>query len=147
MKNLTFLLMGLILLFSCDKEEASTKNSSCTKSEENYSDDNGAALNLTSQGWYLEENELGGVNVGVTITGTIEGDSATIMTYGDGVISNTKIEINSGKEFNQKFQIFFTSAPLSEEYITTSTLIMVFNGQDTLQTEISSCSLENTQYQ
>jgi hypothetical protein len=147
MKNIALLLIGLIVLVSCDKESDSPNGSSCTKGEENYSNNNGATLNLTSQEWYLEENELGGVNGGVNIVGSIEGDSATIRTAGDGLLYYAKIELNSAKEFNQRIEIFFTSSPLTEEYITTSTLIMVFNGQDTLKTEISSCSLKNIQYQ
>ncbi|WP_145993594.1 hypothetical protein [Tenacibaculum dicentrarchi] len=117
------------------------------KSAEIYNNDNGAVLNLTSQKWNLKENGIGGVDVGVTIVGTIQGDSASIRTYGDGLIYDAKIELNNNKEFNQKFGIFFTSSPSSEEYVTANTIIMVFNGQDTLKANISSCSLENSQYQ
>ena len=147
MKKITVLLIGLTILFSCSKEDDSSKEITCIKNEEIYNNDNGAVLNLTSQKWYLEKNGIGGINVGVNIVGTIQGDSASIRTYGDGLIGDAKIELNNKKEFNQKFGIFFTSSPLSEEYVTANTIIMVFNGQDTLKANISSCSLENIQYQ
>ncbi|MBN2173035.1 MAG: hypothetical protein JW731_02805 [Bacteroidales bacterium] len=147
MKKITVLLIGLTIFFSCSKEDDSSKETTCIKSTENYNNDNGAVLNLTSQKWYLKENGIGGVDVGVNIIGTIQGDSAYIRTYGDGLIGDAKIELNNKKEFNQKFGIFFTSSPSSEKYITANTIIMVFNGQDTLKANISSCSLENSQYQ
>jgi hypothetical protein len=147
MKIKTFLLIGFVVLVSCNKENESHKNASCIKTEESFNNDNGSILNLTRQKWYLEENEGGGVNVGVIISGKIQGDSATIQNYGDGVINNVKIELNNKKEFNQNFGIFFTTSPLSGEYISAHTLIMLFNGQDTLKAEIKSCSLQNLQYQ
>ncbi|HKM92764.1 MAG TPA: hypothetical protein VJY41_03840 [Prolixibacteraceae bacterium] len=145
MKNLTLLLIALMAFISCNKEDDSIKAETCVKSEENYSNDNGTTLNLTTQKWYLEENSIGGIDVGVNITGTIVGDSASLRTYGDGLIGDCEIKLNKKKEFDQKIGIFFTSSPLSDEYITTTTLIMVFNGQDTLQTKINSCSLKNIQ--
>ncbi len=145
MKKLTILIISLITIISCNKENDTLKNTSCIKSAENYNNDNGAVLDLVSQNWYLEKNSIGGINVGVNIIGAIQGDSASIRTYGDGLIGNTKIELNSENKFNQEFGIFFTSSPSSEEYITAYTVIMVFNGQDTLQANISSCSLENIQ--
>ena len=146
MKKFTFLLIGLLALISCNKEEDPFKGESCMKTEESFTNDNGTALNLTMQEWWLEENTIGGVNVEVTITGTIVGDSAFVRGYGDGLIGETKIKLNKKKEFNQKFGNFFTSSPLSEEYINGRTVITVFNGQDTLMAEINSCPLKNVQY-
>lgn len=145
MKKLSILLMGLGVIISCSKENTAPSKTSCMKSAESYNNNNGAVLDLNSQKWYLEKNGIGGVNVGVNIIGSIQGDSATIRTFGDGLISDFKIELNSENEFNQEFGIFFTSSPSSEEYFTANTIIMVFNGQDTLQANISSCSLENIQ--
>lgn len=147
MKKMTILLVGLVVFISCSKEDDTIKNTSCTKSEESFNNDKGAVLNFTSQEWQIEENEIGGVNVGVTIKGTIQGDSATIRTYGDGLISDAKIELDSKNEFNQEFGLFFTSSPLTEEYVSANTLLMVFSGKDTLKAEINSCSLYNIQYQ
>lgn len=115
------------------------------KSEETYSNNNGAILTLISQKWHLKENMIGGVDVGVIIQGTIQGDSAKIRTYGDGLIRDAKIELNNKNEFNQDCGIFFTSSKSSEEYLTANTIIMVFSGQDTLKADIISCSLKNIQ--
>lgn len=147
MKKITLFLIGLIVLVSCKKEDDSLRDTSCTKSEESYNNDKGAILNLTSQKWHLKGNEIGGVDVGVNIVGTIQGDSAKIRTYGDGLIGDAKIELNNKNEFNQDFGIFFTSSKLSGEYITANTIIMVFAGQDTLKAMINSCSLKNIQQQ
>ncbi len=147
MKKLTFLLIVLIVLVSCEKEEDSFKETSCTKSEESYKNDNGAMLTLTSQKWHLKENEIGGVDVGVIIKGTIQGDSVKIRTYGDGLIADAKIELTNKNEFNQELGIFFTSSQSSEEYYVANTVIMVFNGIDTLKANINSCSLKNIQQQ
>jgi len=144
-KKMKLLLIGLIVLVSCKKEDNSLRETSCTKSEESYNIDKGSILNLTSQHWHLKENEIGGVDVGVNIIGTIQGDSAKIRTYGDGLIGDAKIELNNKNEFNQDFGIFFTSSKSSEEYFTANTIIMVFYGQDTLKANINSCSLKNIQ--
>lgn len=147
MKKITILLIGFITIFSCSKIDDTPNKTSCIKSKENYNNNKGAVLELTRQKWYLEKNDIGGVNVGVNIIGSIQGDSASIRTYGDGLIADTKIELNSEKEFNQEFGLFFSSSPISEEFITANTIIMVFSGQDTLKANISSCSLENIQCQ
>lgn len=49
MKNFTFLLISLVVLISCKKEENSFNGETCIKTEENYSNDNGTELNLTMQ--------------------------------------------------------------------------------------------------
>lgn len=146
MKKLTILLIGVVAMISCSKEDATTKEVTCQKSTESYNNNNGAILTLTSQEWHLKENEIGGIDVGVNIRGTIQGDSAKIRTYGDGLIGDAKIELNDKSEFSQDFGIFFTSSPSSEEFIAANTIIMVFSGQDTLKANISSCSLENIQH-
>ena len=137
-------LLGLFFLNSCSQKDDTDNGvncSKCSKSEKNYSDDKGTALNLTSQEWHLDKNSLGGVDVGVTISGSVKGDSATIRTFGDGLIYDSKIILNSKKEFKQDAGIFFTSSPLSEDNIIAHTLVLVYNGLDTLKVEIESCPL------
>ena len=146
MKKLAILLIGVVAMISCSKEDATNKEVTCQKSTESNNKNNGDILTLTSQEWKLKENEIGGIDVGVNIRGTIQGDSAKIRTYGDGLIGDAKIELNDKSEFSQDFGIFFTSSPSSEEFIAANTIIMVFSGQDTLKAKISSCSLENIQH-
>ncbi len=145
MKKITFLLLVLVLAVSCSEDDNSPKETSCYKSAESFNNANGIVLNLTSQKWYMKENNLGGVDLGVSINGDIQRDSATIETYGDGCFGNAKIDLNSQKTFNQDFGISFTTSPISDKYITVTTTILVFSGQDTLKADISSNPLENVQ--
>jgi hypothetical protein len=143
LKTLAIILIGFSIFSSCKKDDDSNETISCVKSGEKYSDTHGTSLNLDRQTWYLNKNALGGINVGVTIEGSIQGDSATIRTYGDGVIYDTEIKLNAKKEFDQNTNIFFTVAPPHQEYISAHSLIMVFSGKDTLKQEINSCPLKN----
>lgn len=145
LRNFSLLLIITLVLISCGDKNETKSGISCTKNEEIYSNPKGIVLNLSSQEWYLKQNTIGGVDVGVTISGFIQGDSATIRTYGDGLISDWKINLNSEKKFNQNVGIFFTSGPLSQKTITANTIIMVYKQQDTLKVELSSCPLENIQ--
>ena len=146
MRRFIIALLGLFVLSSCSQNADSDSDSGikCCKGEEHYSDAKGTVLNLTKQEWHLKKNGLGGVDVGVVISGSTNGDSATIRTYGDGLIYDLKIGLNSRKEFKQEASIFFTSSPLTEDKIIAPTLIMVFRGQDTLKVEIQSCQLQSS---
>lgn len=141
-KNLfTLLVLTSCILTSCNDDENNYLKNECAKGEEVYDGEDGSKLTLTNQYWYLEENDLNGVDVGVSIVGSIEGDSATIRTYGDGVFSDTKIPLNADDEFNQEYQIYFTSSPSTQDTVIAETVIMVYQAQDTLKVNISSCEL------
>jgi hypothetical protein len=145
LQKISLLLFIILSLASCGEKNDTKSEISCTKDEESYSNQKGATLNLTAQEWHLKQNTLGGVDVGVNISGSIQGDSATIRTFGDGVISDWKIDLSAEKKFKQDVGIFFTTGPLSEKTITANTLIMVYNQKDTLIVKLSSCPLQNIQ--
>ncbi|MDD3077632.1 MAG: hypothetical protein PHH37_00825 [Paludibacter sp.] len=140
MKKIAFLLLPLFLSISCADNVNSKRNIFSVKGTESYSDSIGAKLNLESQKWFFEENSLGGIDVGVTLKGSIVGDSVTIRGFGDGLISDGKIELNSRNEFSGDYYIYFTvsSNELSRDSITANSLIMVYNAKDTLKVKISS---------
>jgi len=143
LKKISLLLFIILALASCGEKNDTQSEISCTKNEESYSNQKGATLNLTGQEWHLKQNILGGVDVGVNISGSIQGDSATIRTYGDGLINDWKIDLNAEKKFKLDVGIFFTTGPLSEKTITANTLIMVYNQKDTLIVKLSSCPFSN----
>jgi len=145
LRSISILFFIALALTSCEDKNETKPVISCTKNEESYSNQKGIVLNLSSQVWHLQQNTIGGVDVGLTISGSIQGDSATIRTYGDGLISDWKFNLNSEKKFKQDVGIFFTSGPLSEKTITAKTVIMVYKQQDTLKVELSSCPLQNIQ--
>jgi hypothetical protein len=141
--KISLLFFIILALASCEEKMYIQSEISCTKDAEIYSNQKGASLNLTGQEWHLKQNTLGGVDVGVNISGAIQGDSATIRTYGDGLISDWKLNLNAEKKFKQDVGIFFTSGPVSEKIITANTLIMVYNQKDTLIVKLNSCPFSN----
>lgn len=146
MRKIIILLLGVILLLSCKKYTTHLKENVCVVESKIYKNKFGTELNLGRQKWYLKKNSLGGVDVGILIKGSIKGDSVLIRTYGDGLISDCKIDLNSQNEFNQDFNLYFTSAPFSQKYITATTSLLIFNRKDTLKVNINSKPLRNIQY-
>jgi len=146
LKQISLLIFFILALSACEEKNETKSGVSCTKNEESYSNQKGITLNLSSQEWYLKQNTIGGVDVGVIISGSIQGDSATIRTYGDGLIYDWKINLNAEKKFKQDVGIFFTSGSLSGKTIIANTVIMVYKQQDTLKVELSSCPLQNIQF-
>jgi hypothetical protein len=142
MKLKVIALFGLLAMFSCSEDEKIDSTKSCSKGSNTYSNDYGTTCTLNTQDWYLQRNELDGGDVGLKIAGSIIGDSLTLRTYGDGVILDSKIPLNSSKEFNEDFTISFTANGVPEGEFTSHTLIMVYNGLDTLDVELESCALK-----
>lgn len=143
MKYSTLILFVFLGLISCNKKDDAEPFEKCIDTETIHREKNGAILNLTRQEWDLKENNIGGIDVGVKMYGSIQGDSASIRTYGDGLIYDAPIRLNSHKEFKQYYEIFFTSNPLPENSIIAYTLIMVYSGVDTLKVHINSCPIQN----
>jgi len=141
MKNFLVVLFGLLILLSCNKNKDDSIES-CVNGEQSFTNDNNTTLNLDSQLWYLKRNNIGGGSIKLKISGTTNGDSATIRTYGDGLINDGELELNSNKEFEKDITISFTANSLPPGDITRSTLIRVFKEQDTLQVELKSCILK-----
>jgi hypothetical protein len=123
MKKIIFLLI-IIGFISCSKKEDAT-------------------LNITNSQWYLTRNTLipAGV-VNLKIAGSTNGDKVTVRTYGDGVIFDENVELDSKKDFNADIVILFfaTSVPSGEFEVNTE--IMAYKGSDTLVVPINSGKLE-----
>ena len=66
---------------------------SCIKNEDPIHED--PILNIGSTEWYLERiNDTGG-SVHLKIVGSTNGDKVTVRTFGDGLISDKSLELNS----------------------------------------------------
>lgn len=135
------LLIGILAFTTCSEDEDSDSTMRCSKNQASFTSNSGTKLDLDTQIWYLEENDIGGGSVNLLISGSIIGDRATIRTYGDGIINDSEIQINSNNEFYQDVPVSFIATSLPEGDIVSNTLIFVYNSMDTLKVELESCTL------
>ena len=138
---LILIMVGLLSLVSCAKEEKKVIVDSCSKGSGTFSSTSETILYLTKQDWYLKRNSIGGGNIYVGLSGTTNGDSIAILTHGDGLLSYYKIALDSEKHFNQDISISFTANSVPSGSLTVSTTILVFKGNDTLRVSLESCPL------
>lgn len=140
MKNLLFITAILLTLIACDDDEETPKG--CSQKSLSYNNNKGIELKIDHANWQLTENGIGGGNVNLSMIGQITGDSATYRTYGDGLISDKKMELDSDKQFNISSNISFTATSLPEGEFTQPTIIRVFKNNDTLTVNLESCTLK-----
>ena len=138
---LVIFMIGLLTFASCTKEEKKDVVDSCSKGSGTFSSTSGTTLNLTKQDWVLKRNNIGGGNISVDLSGTTNGDSVTIRTYGDGLIYDYKIALDSEKHFNEDISISFTANSEPSGSFKKSTYILVYKGSDILRVDLESCSL------
>ena len=138
---LVIFMIGLLSLTSCTKERKKDFVDSCSKGSESFSSTSGTTLNLTKQDWFLKRNNIGGGNISVGLSGTTNGDSVTIRTYGDGLIYDYKIVLDSEKHFNEDISISFTAASIPSGSFNKSTYILVYKDSDILRADLESCPL------
>jgi hypothetical protein len=141
MKNFIIVLFALLTLFSCKKNNDNESIETCSKDEQYYTSDNNTTLNVINEQWYLTRNSIGGGSIHLKIAGSTNGDSATIRTYGDGMILDVELELNAEKEFEKDITISFTANSLPPGDITRETIIKVYREQDILQVKLKSCVL------
>ena len=137
--------MAVILLISCKKSDDNAIRS-CTKDYESHTNENGTSIELSSQIWHLEDMGKGG-SIELTVSGTTNGDSAIILSYGDGLISEVPIVLDNQKHFEQNLGISFTATSKPEGNINCGTIITVYRTinkskqLDTLMVMLNSCTL------
>jgi hypothetical protein len=125
MKRIIFLLL-IIGFASCSKK---VDNSDIT-------------LSITNSQWYLTRIITGGGVVNVKIEGSTNGDRVTIRTYGDGVVSDEKVELDSKKNFNKDIAILFTATSVPVGEFEVGTIVMAYKGADTLVVHLKSGKLK-----
>ena len=118
MKTKMVYLGFIVLLMSCAKKDGTSN----------------VLLNLTKTKWVTSKNgEFR--NTIVILSGTTNADKLTVETYGDGVIDQHPIELDSKKSFSNdtvgiSFQYLGTSP--YDSTITVSTKVRAYKGSDTL---------------
>ena len=134
------LIVSILFLLSCSRKNDTTAIESCNQELKTYSSSNGTELYLTQQQWYLKRIGNGG-SVNLRVSGSITGDSATIRSYGDGLISDVVLDLNSDKKFEKDLTISFNATSLTMGDIVGSTVILVYRNSDTLKAELKGCVL------
>jgi len=124
-KKILFLLVIALFAFNCKKD-----------------DNIPVKLNITGSQWYLTRNNSGGGMVNLKIIGSTNGDKVTIRTYGDGVVSDENVELNSNKNFDKDIVILFTATSVPSEEFEVSTAAMAYKGSDTLVVYLNSEKLK-----
>ena len=125
MKKIIFLLI-IIFLASCSKK----------------GDYIPATLNITNSQWYLTRINIGGGIVHLKLAGSTNGNKVTVRTYGDGVISDENVELNSRKNFNKDVVISFTATSVPSGEFEVTTKVMAYKGTDTLVVPLNSGKLK-----
>jgi hypothetical protein len=133
--------VGLISFVSCAKEATKDIVDCCSKGSGTFDSSNGTTLSLTKQDWFLKRNSIGGGTINVGLSGTTNGDSIAILTFGDGLLYYYKIDLDSEKHFNQDISISFTATTVPSGSFKRTTNLLVFKGSDTLKVDLESCPL------
>jgi len=124
-KKIIFLLL-IVLFVSCSLIE----------------DNSPATLSITDSQWYLTRTNYGGGIVHLKIAGSTNGDKVTIRTYGDGIVSDVNVELDSKKHFNKDVVISFTATSVPSGEFELSTKIIAYRGTDSITIPLSSGKLK-----
>jgi len=111
---------------------------SCSKKEDNSP----ATLSITNTQWYLTRTNYGGGMVNLNIAGSTNGNKVTVRTYGDGVISDENVKLDSRKNFNRDVVISFTATSVPSTEFEVSTKVIAYKGTDTLIVLLNSGKLK-----
>jgi hypothetical protein len=111
---------------------------SCSKKEDNSE----ITLNITDSQWYLTRTNYGGGLVNLKIAGSTNSDKVTIRTYGDGVVSDRNVELDSKKNFNKDIVISFSATSVPSVEFEVGTKVMAYKGTDTLVVPLNSGKLK-----
>jgi hypothetical protein len=125
LKKIIFLLV-IIVFASCSKKE----------------DNSDIILSITNSQWYLTRTNYSGGVVNLKIEGSTNSDKVTIRTYGDGVVSDENVELDSKKNFNKDIVISFTATSVPSGEFEVSTKVMAYKGTDTLVVPLNSGKLK-----
>src|SRR6056297_1054326 len=102
--------------------------------------DNPPILNLIDIEWYTSTETINYLTFGyvhLSINGTTTGDNVTILTYGDGVISEQELELDQENQFEEDIVIKFTHMADDEPRIY-STVITAYTGNSSTKINLES---------
>jgi hypothetical protein len=80
--------------------------------------------------------------VNLKIAGSTNSDKVTVRTYGDGVVSDENVELDSKKNFNEDIVISFTATSVPSGEFEVNTKVMAYKGTDTLVVPLNSGKLK-----
>ena len=76
------------------------------------------------------------------IEGSTNSDKVTIRTYGDGVVTDENVELDSSKNFNKDVIISFTATSVPSGEFEVNTKVMAYKSTHTLVVPLNSGKLK-----
>jgi len=149
--RVNMLLLSIILVFaSCSTKDVIDSSTDFTRNTNDstrvYSDISGTLLTITNSVWYTSTTDLNSFGqVNLIITGSTNADKVLVMSYGDGVIMENNILLDSTKSFkNDTIGNSFThfSGTIPTMFFEASTIIKACKGSDTLMITLKSGKLK-----
>lgn len=122
-----------------------TVASSCKKDDNapagttKHTDASGTYLNEKNS-FYLTREGSGGT-VHIKFSGNTNADSVKYQTSGDGLISDVKIDLGSGKAFDVDTPISFTATSVPGGTFTSALTLKAYKGKDVLTVTLQSGNL------
>jgi hypothetical protein len=91
---------------------------------------NGPILTLNNIEWYTTTEQIGNLTFGevhLNLSGSTTGDKVTVITYGDGIIEESELDLDQDNKFSQDIVIKFTHAAdnIPQKY---STVLTAYKG-------------------
>ena len=97
-------------------------------------------LSLSYVEWSTTTEEIGDLTFGyvhLNLSGSTTGDKVTVITYGDGIIDESELDLDQDKKFSQDIVIKFTHAAdnIPRKY---STVLTAYKGSSTTKISLES---------
>ena len=97
-------------------------------------------LSLSYVEWYTTTEEIGNLTFGyvyLSLSGFTTGDKVTVITYGDGIIDESELDLDQDKKFSQDIVIKFTHEAdnIPRKY---STILTAYKGSNTTKISLES---------
>lgn len=91
---------------------------------------NGPILTLNNIEWYTTNEQTDSLTFGyvhLNLSGSTTGDKVTVITYGDGIIEESELDLDQDNKFSQDIVIKFTHAAdnIPQKY---STVLTAYKG-------------------
>jgi hypothetical protein len=107
---------------------------SCNKNDD-------PTITVTKSEWYLERINSGGA-VHLIIEGSTTANKVTIKTYGDGLVSDRNIELDSRKHFSDDVVISFSVTAVPTEEFVLNTELKIYKKTNMIALTLTSGKLK-----
>jgi hypothetical protein len=102
---------------------------------------NDPALKVSRSEWYLERIYSGGA-VHLIIEGSTTADKVTIKTYGDGLVTDKNIELDSQKHFSDDVVISFSVTSVPDDEFVSDTELKIYKNTNIVTVTLTSGKLK-----